>query len=63
MCKDPRKDLLFDGIELTNVLFVDATMGFAMHCLQSQQHGLPLDEEGVGYAERPCCSVERKIVL
>ncbi len=63
MCEDPRKELLLDRIELTNVPFVDATTGFTMLCLESQQRGLPLDEEGVGYAERPHCSTERKIAL
>jgi len=61
-CKDPCKELLLDRIKLSNVAFVSATTGFAVHHLQSRQHGHPLDKEEVGYYECPRCSAERKIV-
>ena len=62
LCKDPHKQLLLDRIKLTNVPFVNAAAGFATHHLHSQQRGLPIDEEGVGYTKRPCCSAEREIM-
>ena len=58
--KDPCKVLLLEGIELTDVPFVSAVMGFALRHPQSRQLlALSLDKVGVGNTEHPCCSTEK----
>ena len=58
--KDPCKELLLEGIELTDVLFVSAVMGFALRHPQSRQLlALSFDKVGVGNIEHPCCSTEK----
>jgi len=58
--KDPCKELLLEGIELTDVPFVSAVMGFALRHPQSRQLlALSLDKVGVGNTEHPCCSTEK----